>query len=455
MKKTLLSIFIVGLLLIALVAAQEQELVEAGTTPNSVLYGLDKAFEAIILALTFDHVKKAELHLEYAEERLSEAKKMIEKNKIKYVEKLMAEREKEINKTNEEINKVKSEGKDTTEISEKVQEATSRHIAVLTALLGKVPESAKDSIQHAIEMASKGMQQALESVSKEKPSETGKAKSENKTLVKPQESPTKPEEKPGEAGKGKLDIQITDKKPESLNITALEITLSEIKVHAAAFGTISDEDCTNETSTEEVCVNETVSEVVPVCINETVPVEVCINETSIKEVCVNETINDTITEVCTNETIVEEICTNETTTKEVCINNIVNSTVTNCENETTSFEVCTDEAKESAGWFTVVEGPVTYDLIQIQDIKELLGSTELTAGKYTQIRLAIDEAKLFISGKENPLKIPSGKIKLVKNFNIKENETTTLTLDFDAQKSVHAAGDKYIMKPTIKVIQES
>ena len=84
-----------------------------------------------------------------------------------------------------------------------------------------------------------------------------------------------------------------------------------------------------------------------------------------------------------------------------------------------------------------------------------MGSAELTAGKYTQIRLAIDDAILYIGNESTPIKIPSGNIKLVKNFNIEENETTTLTLDFDAQKSVHEAGDKYIMKPTIKVIKES
>ena len=35
-----------------------------------------------------------------------------------------------------------------------------------------------------------------------------------------------------------------------------------------------------------------------------------------------------------------------------------------------------------------------------------------------------------------------------------ESQTLILTLDFDVQKSVHQTGnDKYIFKPTIKVIQ--
>ena len=37
---------------------------------------------------------------------------------------------------------------------------------------------------------------------------------------------------------------------------------------------------------------------------------------------------------------------------------------------------------------------------------------------------------------------------------IENNETLILTLDFDIQKSVHKTGnDKYIFKPTIKIIQ--
>ncbi len=67
----------------------------------------------------------------------------------------------------------------------------------------------------------------------------------------------------------------------------------------------------------------------------------------------------------------------------------------------------------------------------------------------------MDKALVTIDGTEHDLKIPSKKIKLIKPFDITANQTTTITLDFDAQKSIHAAGkDKYIMRPTIKVIQE-
>jgi len=114
-----------------------------------------------------------------------------------------------------------------------------------------------------------------------------------------------------------------------------------------------------------------------------------------------------------------------------------------------------ENAANETGWFTVVKEEKTFDLIKIKDVKELIGSSDLKAGKYTQIRLNVNKALVTIDGTEHDLTIPSKTIKLVKPFNIVENQTTTLTLDFDAQESVKSAGkDKYVMNPTIKVIQE-
>jgi len=112
-----------------------------------------------------------------------------------------------------------------------------------------------------------------------------------------------------------------------------------------------------------------------------------------------------------------------------------------------------------AGWYTIVEESQEFDLIALQDVKEELGLQELTVGKYTQIRLTVEKANITINNdgeKEvHNLTIPSNKVKLIKPFWIYEDETTVLTLDFDVYESVHKTGNnKYMMKPTIKVIQE-
>ncbi|MDO8727736.1 MAG: DUF4382 domain-containing protein [Candidatus Methanoperedens sp.] len=112
-------------------------------------------------------------------------------------------------------------------------------------------------------------------------------------------------------------------------------------------------------------------------------------------------------------------------------------------------------ATNETGWFTIVKEERTFDLIKVKDVNELIGKSDLEAGKYTQIRLNIDKALVSINGTEYDLTIPSKTVKLVRPFNIVENQTTTLTLDFDAKESIKSAGkDKYIMNPTIKVIQE-
>ena len=112
-------------------------------------------------------------------------------------------------------------------------------------------------------------------------------------------------------------------------------------------------------------------------------------------------------------------------------------------------------ATNETGWFTVVKEEKTFDLIKIKDVKELIGTSDLKAGKYTQVRLNVDRALVSINGTEYDLTIPSKTVKLIKPFNIVENQTTTLTLDFDANESIKSTGkDKYVMNPTIKVILE-
>ena len=106
-------------------------------------------------------------------------------------------------------------------------------------------------------------------------------------------------------------------------------------------------------------------------------------------------------------------------------------------------------------WITVVNETQTFDLIQLQNATEVLGEVNLSAGWYTQIRLYVDNALVTIDGEQYDLKIPSKNVKLITPFMVQDNETLTLTLDFDVQKSVHKSGsNKYIMRPTIKVIQE-
>jgi hypothetical protein len=109
---------------------------------------------------------------------------------------------------------------------------------------------------------------------------------------------------------------------------------------------------------------------------------------------------------------------------------------------------------DDKGWITVVAAAQIFDLIAVKDAEAFLGSAELASGKYTQVRLHVEKAMATIDGTEYELQVPSEKIKLNHPFTIEPGSTTKLTLDFDAQKSIHQAGKKYMLKPTIKVTSE-
>jgi hypothetical protein len=131
----------------------------------------------------------------------------------------------------------------------------------------------------------------------------------------------------------------------------------------------------------------------------------------------------------------------------------------------------------NSGWKTVANPMKTYNLLKlVNGATEILGDDELEVGTYHQIRLIIGktaESENNIDGVPHPyanyvvlndgdgsyvpLKIPSGYqtgVKLVHNFEVEDGGFVELVLDFEACKSVVETGSgKYILKPTIKVIE--
>ncbi len=116
--------------------------------------------------------------------------------------------------------------------------------------------------------------------------------------------------------------------------------------------------------------------------------------------------------------------------------------------------------RTGAGWETVAfsggAAGRTCDLKQLQAATDVLGVASLPAGHYTQIRLTVESAALYF---ENPaatgpcaatiavpagataaLKIPSGTVKLNRQFTIAANGATTMLLDFDGDRSIKRTG---------------
>jgi hypothetical protein len=108
-------------------------------------------------------------------------------------------------------------------------------------------------------------------------------------------------------------------------------------------------------------------------------------------------------------------------------------------------------------------------LERLQNAQDILGTTTLTAGHYTQIRLLVATAAISFTEATTGdaacaasfsltkptvnVTIPSGEVKLNREFDIPPNTTTSILLDFDGDKSVREMGNgQYSMSPVISIV---
>ncbi len=131
---------------------------------------------------------------------------------------------------------------------------------------------------------------------------------------------------------------------------------------------------------------------------------------------------------------------------------------------------------EGEGWEVIAEPGQTYNLLElVNGVREEIGIAELETGHYTQLRMKLRDQpddEINILSELHPygnyviddfdeytkLKIPSGYqtgVKVVCGFDVNENQTTELVLDFDASRSIVEAGnsENLLLKPTIKVFE--
>lgn len=126
---------------------------------------------------------------------------------------------------------------------------------------------------------------------------------------------------------------------------------------------------------------------------------------------------------------------------------------------------------QDSGWqtFEEYEGPKEFNLLELTDgVEEMLGTFEMEAGQYNQLRFMLDipekgqtqpsnpDCYLMVNGEKEPLFVPSGGqtgYKAVGAFQVPSNGTVELTADWDARKAVVETGSGlYILRPTIRLI---
>ena len=116
---------------------------------------------------------------------------------------------------------------------------------------------------------------------------------------------------------------------------------------------------------------------------------------------------------------------------------------------------------EGGEWITVSDDTFTVDLLTLSNGQSIiLTDTLLAAGKYTQVRLLLDDGcTVVVAGEPHDLEVPSGEqsgLKLNHPFTLSPDFTYGATLDFDACRSVHLTGnDQYKMKPVIRIVVDA
>ena len=123
----------------------------------------------------------------------------------------------------------------------------------------------------------------------------------------------------------------------------------------------------------------------------------------------------------------------------------------------------------------------TCDLKKLQTAQDILGVGSLPAGHYTQLRLVVSSAAIYFDnassggacasaiaappGADAPVVIPSGEIKLNREFDLAPGGATKILLDFDGDQSVKLTGGggqgrgngggndgRYMMTPVIGIV---
>ncbi len=129
-KMKTIPMLMIALLLFSampLIAAEENgevEVVDAGVTPDSPLYGLERAMERVQLAFIRNKAERAKFKLDLAEERLAEAEEMIVENNTEAADEAQELHDELINETEEEIEELETNGDNETagEALEEVEE---------------------------------------------------------------------------------------------------------------------------------------------------------------------------------------------------------------------------------------------------------------------------------------------------------------------------------------------
>jgi hypothetical protein len=150
--------------------ASSDELPSPGLTPDSPFYFLEVLWEKILISLTFNPEKKADLIADIASEKVAEAMEMVEESSteaaevsLKLYENYLQEVLKIINNSELLVEQV--------ELKEKLQLVTQKHLEILETLSSTAPQSLKEALEETKELVEESFETILEVSEDEEESE--------------------------------------------------------------------------------------------------------------------------------------------------------------------------------------------------------------------------------------------------------------------------------------------
>ena len=108
---------------------------------------------------------------------------------------------------------------------------------------------------------------------------------------------------------------------------------------------------------------------------------------------------------------------------------------------------------EPGEWIPVEPVVSSFDLVTLVGVEEFLGSVQIEAGSFTQVRVYIDTVMVTPEdGTPQPATVPSNILRIVRPFEVQEGLITALTLDLDGERSIVTTGrGKFIFKPVVRL----
>lgn len=126
-------------------------------------------------------------------------------------------------------------------------------------------------------------------------------------------------------------------------------------------------------------------------------------------------------------------------------------------NEITAVNLTIDKIEmhsASRGWITVIEDTKEFELLALKakNALSLLGRASVEEGAYNQIRVHVRRVSVIKSGAESPAKLPSNTLEINGRFTVNRNSTTSVSLDFVADESLHeATNGEFVFAPVVKL----